>query len=131
MLLIGFVKEEHLRYLSSIHVNSKATGIAGIMGNKGGLQLSFKLYGKLFNFINVHLIHGAKRCEQRHEMMGELIKNLPLFREELDADTFADFAFILGDFNYRMNSTFTELVPKLDRILELKDNLDQLLVGMR
>ena len=53
-------------------------------------------------------------------MMCDLVKNLPIFREELDPDTIADYAFILGDFNYRMNSTFTELVPKLDRVLELR-----------
>lgn len=44
-------------------------------------------------------------------MMSELIKNLKVYREEIDPDVLADFSFILGDFNYRMNSTFTELVP--------------------
>ncbi len=111
LLLVGFVHLKHLPFLKNVHVNSKATGVGGVVGNKGGLQLAFKLYDKIFNFVNVHLVHGAKRCEKRHEMMTDLIKNFKIYREELDPDTIADFAFILGDFNYRMNSTFTELVP--------------------
>ncbi len=73
--------------------------------------MSFRLYDNLFNFINVHLVHGAKRCEKRHEMMSDLIRNLKIYRDEVDPDILADYSFILGDFNYRMNSTYTELVP--------------------
>lgn len=54
----------------------KAAGIGNILGNKGGLQISFKLYDNLFNFINVHLVHGEKRYEKRNDMMGDLIKKM-------------------------------------------------------
>src|SRR5437870_1235587 len=111
MILIGFVNIKHSAHLKAVQVNYKATGVGGMVGNKGGLQLSFKLYEHLFNFINVHLVHSAKRCEKRHEMMSDLIKNMKIHREEIDADILADYSFIIGDFNYRMNSTFTELVP--------------------
>lgn len=110
MILTGFIANRHTPFLNTVLPNSKATGVGGILGNKGGLQLSFKLYEHLFNFINVHLVHGAKRAEKRHEMMSELIKNLKIHREELDPDVLADFSFILGDMNYRMNTTYTELI---------------------
>ena len=103
---------------------SKAAGVGGVVGNKGGLQLAFKLYEKVFNFINVHLVHSAKNCEKRHEMMGDLIKNMNVYREELDPDIISDYSFILGDFNYRMNSTFSELEPRMDKILELRPKMD-------
>jgi hypothetical protein len=44
-------------------------------------------------------------------MMSELIKNLRIFRDEMDPDILSDFSFLLGDFNYRMDSTFLELHP--------------------
>ena len=37
MFLIGFIKTKHLPYLKDIQVNDKATGIGGVLGNKGGL----------------------------------------------------------------------------------------------
>ena len=37
LILIGFVQIKHLPYMKSVLVNSKATGIGGVFGNKGGL----------------------------------------------------------------------------------------------
>jgi hypothetical protein len=78
----------------------------------------------------VHLVHGANRADKRHEMMSDLIRNLKIHRDELDPDVLADFSFILGDLNYRMNSTYLELAPQIDKILELKVTLDQLHLAM-
>jgi hypothetical protein len=38
--------------------------------------MSFRLYDYLFNFINVHLIHGAKNFDKRNEMMSNLIRQM-------------------------------------------------------
>mmetsp|Transcript_26318 Transcript_26318/g.19746 ORF Transcript_26318/g.19746 Transcript_26318/m.19746 type:complete len:112 (+) Transcript_26318:102-437(+) len=62
--------------------------------------------------------------------MSDLLRKLPVYREELDSDAMADYSFIIGDFNYRMNSTFTELVPQMEKILELRPKLDQLHIAM-
>jgi len=43
--------------------------------------------------------------------MSDLIRNMKLERQELDPDFFADFSFILGDLNYRMETTYLELIP--------------------
>lgn len=37
MFLIGFIKYKHSGYVKNVHVGYKATGIANIFGNKGGL----------------------------------------------------------------------------------------------
>ena len=76
MFLVGFIKVEHVPFVKNEQISYVATGMAGVIGNKGGLQMSFKLYDYLFNFINVHLVHGAKRHEKRNEMMGELIRKM-------------------------------------------------------
>jgi hypothetical protein len=103
-----------------------ASGMGGIMGNKGGCQLSFKLYEYQFNVINVHLVHGAKRFLKRDEMMSELIRKMRIQREEIDPDVISDFNFILGDMNYRMEGTYEGLVPQIDNIVSMRKQLDQL-----
>lgn len=76
MFLVGFIKLTHAPHLKNTQSNYKATGIGGVLGNKGGLQMSFKLYDYIFNFINVHLVHGAKRFDKRNEMMSDLIRKM-------------------------------------------------------
>ena len=57
-------------------------------------------------------------------MMGDLIRKMRYHREEIDPDIIADFSFILGDLNYRMESTYEILVTQLDQILDLRKELD-------
>lgn len=73
--------------------------------------MSFRLYGNMYTFICVHLVHSVKRYEKRNEMMSDLIKNLRIFREEMDSDVFSEMSFLMGDFNYRMETTYDELHP--------------------
>jgi len=126
MFLVGFVQTDHVPFVKHDQIAYVAAGVGGVLGNKGGLQLSFKLYDYLFNFINVHLVHGAKRFDKRNEMMSDVIRKMREQREELDPDVIADFAFILGDMNYRMEGTYEGLVPQIDKIVQMRPKLDQL-----
>ena len=38
-------------------------------------------------------------------------------REEIDPDFMADFSFILGDMNYRMEGSYDEVMKKLENIV--------------
>jgi len=60
--------------------------------------------------------------------MEELIKapNFRIHNSNLDCDFIADYSFILGDLNYRMNSTYSEMIEDSDRINVAKDLLDEL-----
>lgn len=42
--------------------------------------------------------------------MSELIRSLKINREEIDPDFIADYSFLLGDFNYRLESNYGELI---------------------
>ena len=88
--------------------------MGNVLGNKGGLQISFKIHDYLFNFINVHLIHGEKKFDKRNEMMSDLIRKMRHHREEIDPDIISDFSFIIGDLNYRMDGTYDTLVPQIE-----------------
>ena len=43
-------------------------------------------------------------------MMEEIIKSLKYERKDLDADLTCDYNFIMGDLNYRLNSTYEEMI---------------------
>ena len=130
MFLVGFIKTNHAKYLKNLSQSTVAAGMGGIMGNKGGCQLSFKLYEYQYNVINVHLVHGAKRYMKRDEMMSEIIRKMRIQREEIDPDIISDFNFILGDMNYRLEGTFEELEPQIDKIVSMRKDRDQLYKSM-
>lgn len=124
MFLVGFVRVGHVPALKNVQISYVAAGMGGVLGNKGGLQMSFRLYDYLYNFVNVHLIHGAKRLDKRNEMMADLLRKMRNQREELDPDMVADYAFILGDMNYRMDGDYDTLVAQMDKIVGLRKGLD-------
>lgn len=43
-------------------------------------------------------------------MMSDLVKKMRNQREEIDPDIISDFSFIMGDLNYRMESTYDVLI---------------------
>lgn len=72
LFIIAFVKSSHRKYLTNVNTSWKATGIANILGNKGGLAISFRLYNTIHTFINVHLVsgQGTNKFSQRLDMMS-------------------------------------------------------------
>jgi hypothetical protein len=114
MFLIVLVKCSHISSVKNVQLTFKATGVGNLIGNKGGLLISMKIYECMFNYINVHLCHGAKRFEKRNDMISDLLKKMRIHREEIDPDVITDISFIFGDMNYRLESTFEELMPKIN-----------------
>ena len=103
------------------------------MGNKGGLHMHFKLNDKHFNFIAVHLIHGQNNREKRDEMMSSLVKFFKVDRQEMDSDLICDYNFIMGDLNYRFNSSYEQMIDNQDIHIacKLMDELDQLSISRK
>ena len=61
---------------------------------------------------------------KRDEMMSEVIRKMRISRDEIDPDVISDFNFILGDMNYRLEGTFEELEPQIDRIVSMRKERD-------
>ena len=94
-----------------------------MIGNKGGIQIYFSMNGLHYNFIGVHLIHGQDRRVERDEMMEELLKSLKVKRQEMDPDIVCDYNFIMGDLNYRFETTYDEMMQN-DKILKACEMVD-------
>ena len=43
-------------------------------------------------------------------MMEEIVRALKIEREEFDADVLCDYNFIIGDLNYRFDSTYEDMM---------------------
>ena len=73
MFIIAFVKVKHIFKIDNVNKSYKACGLAGYVGNKGGLLLSFNLYNKSYGFLCCHLSSGANGYENRNSMSSQLI----------------------------------------------------------
>lgn len=126
--LMVFVKKELLHEVNHVNKISIAKGFGGMFGNKGGVAYSFNLRDRYFNFICCHLIHKIHKYQLRNLMISELVQQMQLMNLQktgvlpgVQSDFISDFSFILGDLNYRLETTFAQLnssnveaeVPKL------------------
>lgn len=61
-------------------------------------------------------------------MMQEILKEIGLFneREMIEPDAIADINFLMGDLNFRINSTFSQFAPQVLQSPQLYKTMDQL-----
>uniref|UniRef100_A0A6B2KXB8 Inositol polyphosphate-related phosphatase domain-containing protein n=1 Tax=Arcella intermedia TaxID=1963864 RepID=A0A6B2KXB8_9EUKA len=116
--LFVFIKKVHYYRISNLKVATVATGIGGVLGNKGGAAVMFVLYDTPFCFVGTHL---AARIERNRLMARNLnyrdvMSRLP-FSVNGDNHNEFDHLFWMGDLNYRL-----EL--ERDKIMSLCNNAD-------
>ena len=130
-----FVHRSIFPYVSNIKAVSVPTGIGGIIGNKGGIGISFKIGKSSFCFVNAHLsphLSGITRrvseyqqislaltkcldCNQNttRRILRQVVKPFrrhhqinPVSIDRTSALTdMFDFVFWAGDLNFRTNGT--------------------------
>jgi hypothetical protein len=116
MCIICYVSNDKMKNINpNDNITSyKACGLGNYFGNKGAVHISFSYQERLFSFIGCHLLHGQDNRVKRDEMMEDITKYLKTKREEMDADIHSDYAFIMGDLNYRFNSTYDDMTSSND-----------------
>lgn len=94
----------------------KPTGIAGIGGNKGGVMVSFKIHKTCFVFLNCHLAAGAsqEKMKYRRQNAFDILKTLRPISKDIDMISGADYFFWVGDFNFRTDAFFHDVVKWCD-----------------
>jgi len=73
MFVMVFVRCDFEPQVKMVEKKTIAKGKGGIIGNKGGMKLSFMIADRLFNLYSCHLIHKMHKNEERHTMMASLI----------------------------------------------------------
>eukprot|EP01048_Picozoa_sp_COSAG05_P015934 COSAG05_NODE_1984_length_3746_cov_3.101430_1_plen_305_part_10 len=92
--------------VSEVETATEATGVGGVVGNKGGVCAKLKVRGTSLCFFNTHLAahEGTKKAAKRNSDIEEIFEGArvgPL--KWMDAATQFDHCFFMGDMNYRMD----------------------------
>jgi hypothetical protein len=104
--IMVYAKADVKKHLSGIRTAEEATGMGGIMGNKGGVGVGF-IYkdATRFCFIGSHLAARAKRMNERRQNFMDIAEKMkPLLLEKGTEFLHQyDYVFWAGDLNYRIN----------------------------
>ena len=101
--LIIFIKNIHKNYILNYYKEYVKTGMYGLLGNKGGIGIGFRMYNISFIFINCHLAYGFDNVIYRNYDFDYIKKNI---HPQLDK---YDVIIWMGDFNYRVNKKLEEI----------------------
>ena len=101
--LIIFIKNIHKNYILNYYKEYVKTGFYGLLGNKGGIGIGFKIYNISFFFINCHLSCGFDNSLLRNYDFDYIKKNIHPHLDKFDIVIW------MGDFNYRVNKTIEEI----------------------
>lgn len=134
MNLIVLVHRSHKLKITNVRKDKIATGIANIVGNKGGVAISLFFNETSLCFVNSHLAAHQHRVEDRNQNYKQIVQNLRVgnfhsHEPPLDIHTSFDYLFWFGDLNYRLDSGFETACEKSEQRLFkemfLKDQLHQ------
>lgn len=126
MFLVVYADISLIPSLYDIKTFSKATGVAGIIGNKGGLLISFRLEDTSFCFLSCHLAARPNRLLIRNQNAKDLLSFRP-GNSDIEFPVEFDYTFWLGDFNYRIEENYYTAIDIISQsnyeVLWSKDQL--------
>ncbi|KNC50149.1 inositol polyphosphate 5-phosphatase [Thecamonas trahens ATCC 50062] len=106
-----YVRASLLEAVTHLRSDAVATGIANLVGNKGGVAVSVHVAGVAMLFVCAHLPAHQGAVSERNEAYHRINANLAVVPPRLvapeSADLFDAFDVVIwfGDLNYRVNGT--------------------------
>lgn len=91
--------------LSAVSHTRKATGIAHVYGNKGGLVSALQFGGTTIGFVSCHLAAHSKFLHRRNRDCADILKFARVGNHKLDILAQCQHVFWFGDLNYRIDLT--------------------------
>lgn len=119
IILNVYALDRHNFKISIIDHARVRTGWKGLYGNKGGVALTFLLYGSPVTFVAAHLAPSEANQERRIEDYQVIEKRRGRSCSQ------EDYTFWLGDFNFRLMNEGTYTADKIQYLLQ-KGNLAEL-----
>jgi hypothetical protein len=113
MMVCVFVENSYVNYVTNIEADYKATGIANIIGNKGGVGISFNIMETSFCFISSHLAAKPQNMHLRKHNLYDIFKNMRFGDKQLEIAGQYDYFFYMGDTNFRVDYLFEDAVQEI------------------
>lgn len=129
MMLVVFVKDELYYCIKELLYESIGTGLLGVMGNKGGVAIRFRLHDTTICFVNSHLAAHTEEYERRNQDFRDISSRLNFRSGETQYSISEhDIVFWLGDLNYRICDIESDDCKRMIQFGQLEElmNYDQL-----
>lgn len=140
--LMIFVRKALVPHITNVEAGSVATGVGNVLGNKGGVGISFSLGKTSFCFLNAHFHAHQEKVHERNQDFHDINKKMQFKHKKSEdakstetgnggvVDQF-DRVLWMGDLNYRVqgNRPVVDALLKQDMMEVLTAN-DQLLLEM-
>eukprot|EP01126_Amoeba_proteus_P028097 TRINITY_DN2776_c1_g1_i2.p1 TRINITY_DN2776_c1_g1~~TRINITY_DN2776_c1_g1_i2.p1 ORF type:complete len:420 (-),score=81.05 TRINITY_DN2776_c1_g1_i2:36-1295(-) len=121
------VKEDHWPCISQIRTSCVATGIANVVGNKGGVGISFCFHNTSLLFISAHLSPHQEKIQDRNKNYKDIARRMRMGDGAIDFMNKFHYVFFFGDLNYRIALPFTVVIDSL-LSLDGKESVPQNLI---
>jgi hypothetical protein len=132
MSIVVFVREDRNLKVENVKTSQEATGIGHVVGNKGGVMVSFSINGTAFCFISSHLAAHQGKIAERNRDYREIVRGLDSGNKLFDATNLSHFVYWMGDLNYRIDEERGHCIDLIKRgdLAPLLEK-DQLLIEHR
>jgi len=113
VLLLFYVRDDKLKYVTQVEGKSKKTGLGGIAANKGSVAITFNYGSTSFCAFNSHLASGSTNTEERFNDFLTSWNGIRFSRNKLIRHH--DNVIWLGDLNYRVSLPNEEVRLTIDQ----------------
>lgn len=129
MMIIVLAKVELRPDIKSVEIAKVATGIAGIVANKGGIVFKLEYKDCALAFVNTHLAahESLKHCLERNAMAEVVQRSARVGNKGFDIGNQFQHSFWAGDLNYRVEfpDWTTHEVSKEKKLLQVKQLIEK------
>lgn len=110
MRLVLLIKKRLEAFVSNVVASTEATGILGLMGNKGGVVACLNIFDSPIAFVSSHLNAHQGNVQRRNEDFKSICTMIDLDNPPFDLLSGYHHVIWAGDLNYRIDKTFQEVV---------------------
>lgn len=131
MQIYVMVRKSLAGAISNVEERVENTGFLHVFPNKGGILVSFDLYGTSLSFITCHLTahEGVAFCAMRNDSIKEILGGVRVGDERFDVSNQKHHVFWMGDMNYR-TCFDTETPPRSKRDEDLSKEEEERRIKM-
>ncbi|GAB5372451.1 hypothetical protein AAMO2058_001666500 [Amorphochlora amoebiformis] len=107
--LFIFVRKSLVNKVTNIEAQHVACGVGNVVGNKGGVGISFSLYDTKVCFVACHLAARSERLDERRNDYSRICREMHLGTTSLGLLSQFHHLFWFGDLNYRTVGEFSDI----------------------